>query len=247
MKTWSWLVALITAILLSANGAWADGDFYVVAIGGAATRITSVPYIITKPGFYYFTGNLTYSGTGDAISIRADNVILDLMGFSLTGAGKTISSCGINPNFNYNDIACNNVEIRNGTVSGFGAGVVGAGASERVNRITALNNTYGIWVAGGNPSIEGCTCSSNDRGILVGSGWIANCIANNNTDWGINLNGPGAMVACVANNNNGTGFVLAANGPTPMMVDQNSASGNDGFNYNSGSNTNIAWGTNVGR
>ncbi|MCX5890244.1 MAG: hypothetical protein NTY36_12405 [Deltaproteobacteria bacterium] len=245
MRKSFWLATLLATALLSGTEAWADGDFFVVAGGGGVgTKITSVPYVIIKPGFYYLGGNLAYSGTGDAISIQADNVILDLKGFSLTGAGKAISSCGINP-WSNNGTASNNVEIRNGTVSGFGAGVIGAAGSERVNRIIAQNNTYGIWVANGNPSIEGCTCSNNDKGILVGNGWIASCIANNNTDWGINLNGPGSVVGCVANNN-GTGFVLAANGPTPMMVDQNSASGN-GHNYNSGSNTNIAWGTNVGR
>ncbi|MBU4448351.1 MAG: hypothetical protein KKD99_07175, partial [Proteobacteria bacterium] len=67
---------------------------------GVGTKITSVPYTISSPGFYYLGGNLTYSGTGSAISVDADNVTLDLMGFSLTGAGKSISNCGINPNVN---------------------------------------------------------------------------------------------------------------------------------------------------
>ena len=50
------------------------------------TKITSVPYTITQPGFYLLTGNLTYNGTGNAIAVGANvkDVVIDLMGFSLT-------------------------------------------------------------------------------------------------------------------------------------------------------------------
>ena len=122
MKRKLWLLALVGAMLLSVNPVLADGDFYVVAVGGGVgTKITSLPYTISNPGFYYLSGNLTYSGTEQAIIILSDNVTLDLMGFSLTGAGKYISGFGIAPF--YLETFYNNVEIRNGTVSGFGFGV----------------------------------------------------------------------------------------------------------------------------
>lgn len=37
--------------------------------------ISSVPFIITRPGKYCVTNNLTFNGTGPAIIIRANNVI----------------------------------------------------------------------------------------------------------------------------------------------------------------------------
>lgn len=101
MKRNLWLLSLVGAMLLTVTPVLADGDFYVVAVGGGVgTKITSVPYTISSPGFYYLGSNLTYSGTGSAISVDAENVTLDLMGFSLTGAGKSSSNCGINPNVN---------------------------------------------------------------------------------------------------------------------------------------------------
>jgi hypothetical protein len=244
MGTRFWSGALVLVMVLSSTAAWADDGFYVVSVGGGVgTKITSVPYTISKPGFYYFGGNLTYTGTGNAISVNADNVTLDLMGFSLTGAGKATSYCGINPNAN--DPLRNNLEVRNGTVSGFGSGIVGAGANIRVSRIRAINNGWGVWVAGSNPLIEGCICSDNDHGILVGSGRISGCVANNNTDQGIAMNGTGAVIGCVANNN-GVGFALNPPQPMPIMVDQNSANDN-GTNYGIGDNDKISWGVNAGR
>ena len=244
MKRKLWLLALVGAMLLSVSPVLADGDFYVVAVGGGVgTKITSVPYTISNPGFYYLSGNLTYTGTASAIAITADNVTLDLMGFSLTGGGKEIgTNMGIFPNNNDNS---RNVEIRNGTVSGFTVGVAGTFANERVSRIRAFNNNWGIWVPGSNPLIEGCISSNNDHGILVGSGRISGCVANNNTNQGIAMNGTGAVIGCVANNN-GTGFALNPPTSKPIMVDQNSADGN-GTNYGIGTNEFISWGVNAGR
>ena len=67
MKRKYWLLLLVFAVLLNGNPVLADGDFYVVAVGGGVgTKITSLPYIITNPGFYYLTSNLSYSsGTSD--------------------------------------------------------------------------------------------------------------------------------------------------------------------------------------
>jgi hypothetical protein len=232
---------LVWAVLSSINPVAADDGFYVVATGAVGTKIASVPYAISAPGFYYLGGNLTYSGTGSAISVNADNVTLDLMGFSLTGAGKTVSNCGINPNVN--QTPSNNMEVRNGTVNGFGSGIVGAGNNIRVSRIRAFNNGWGIWVAGSNPLIEGCISSNNDHGILLGSGRISGCVANNNTEQGIALNGPGEIIGNVANNN-GQGFGYS-DVDAPLLVDRNSASGN-GTNYQGTNNTKIVWGRNAG-
>ena len=244
MRRKIWLLALVGVVLLGGQAAWADDGFYVISVGGGVgTKITSVPYTISNPGFYYFGGNLTYTGTGSAISITADNVTLDLMGFSLTGGGKEIgTNTGISPNNNDNS---RNVEIRNGTVSGFTVGVAGTFANERVSRIRAFNNNWGIWVPGSNPLIEGCISSNNDHGILVGSGRISACVANNNTNQGIAMNGTGAVIGCVANNN-GIGFALNPPTSMPIMVDQNSANAN-GTNYGIGTNDKISWGVNAGR
>jgi hypothetical protein len=60
MKRMRGMLWLIGALGLSAAPVLADGDFYVIAGGGGVgTKISSLPYTITKPGFYYLAGNVT--------------------------------------------------------------------------------------------------------------------------------------------------------------------------------------------
>lgn len=61
------------------------------------TPISAVPYTITEPGSYYLTGNMTMVAQGNAITIDADNVTLDLNGFTLDGAGIGDSAVSVAP------------------------------------------------------------------------------------------------------------------------------------------------------
>src|SRR5689334_2327995 len=55
--------------------------------------IHSLPLTISQPGSYYLAENITAAGGG--ITISADYVTLDLMGFSLSGApGDGITATG---------------------------------------------------------------------------------------------------------------------------------------------------------
>ena len=168
MKTWNWLVALLAVVLLSGSAAWAAEDFYVIAGGGAVgTKISSVPYTITQPGFYLLTGNLTYNGAGNAITVgpNVNDVVIDLMGFRLTNAGAAGTTKGV-----YIDSTCKNVTVRNGTVRGFYEGILAAGGSSgcQVINVTASGNSYlGIELDGLNPSlVKDCDVSNNGGGIF---------------------------------------------------------------------------------
>ena len=61
MKRIVWLVLFMVAVVLAGgDAAWGQGDFYVIAGGGrVGTRISSVPYTISKSGFYFLGGDLT--------------------------------------------------------------------------------------------------------------------------------------------------------------------------------------------
>jgi hypothetical protein len=92
----------------------------VAAIGGyGQTTISSLPFTITQSGTYTFSQVLTFSsvGGGQAITIAASNVVIDLKGYELkanpTGAGRGIESSN----------RFVNLIIRNGTISGFQFGV----------------------------------------------------------------------------------------------------------------------------
>ena len=51
------------------------------------TPISSVPYTITQSGSYYLTTNLTANPAEYGIAVLADDVTIDLNGFTLTGSG----------------------------------------------------------------------------------------------------------------------------------------------------------------
>ena len=53
----------------------------VQSLGGDANSL----YVISQPGSYYLTGNITGEPNKDGIMIAANNVTVDLMGFSLIG------------------------------------------------------------------------------------------------------------------------------------------------------------------
>lgn len=122
--------------------------------------ITKVPFTIKLPGVYCLAGNITTNMvSGNAIVIAANDVVLDLNGFTLdgTGAGEETETIGIYA-FHHS-----NLTIRNGTVTGFkkaisivaeyylGDPVDNADPSDAniVEQIRAIGNTsHGIEVYG---------------------------------------------------------------------------------------------------
>jgi hypothetical protein len=246
MRKSIWLGTLILLMLLSSRAAWADDGFYVVAVGGGAgTKITSLPYIIKDSGFYYLTRNLT--GTPEAetgITIDADNVTLDLMGF-VVGGGQYYQLNGIliNPERK-------KIEIRNGIVRRWATGIKTGGLSSG-NRVinVRVENTYdAIKLNGYGHLVKGCTISdSSHGGIYVVYGIISSNVLYDNDGSGIDLNegnvigntvfmpwgGTGTGISLrmgniIANtiycNQGQTGIDTSASN-SPVLVDQNTVSG----------------------
>ena len=129
-------------------------------------------YIISSSGSYYLTGNVTT--TKIAISVTADNVTIDLMGFSLVGPDS-------GTNYGIYMISRSNVEIRNGTVRDFYMGIYegnNLGNGHRVIDVRVISNTLrGINLIGKGHVVKGCTVSdngtsaaSNVYGIYTGLG-----------------------------------------------------------------------------
>jgi hypothetical protein len=217
----SLLPALVLIVLLGVNPVFADDGFYVVAMGGVGTKITSLPYSITKPGFYYLGGDLT--STGHGITVNANDVTIDLMGFSLNFTGTSEYKYGVLM------LGKNNVEIRNGTVRGFSSGInenQTTGYNHRVINVRAVYNAEaGIVLLGNAHVIKGCTSSYNYFGIvIIGSGKISHCVAYHNTI-GIQIEGAGNCIDNHASYNSTHNYYLGkANTNTPLLVSQNSAS-----------------------
>lgn len=165
------------------------------------TAITSVPLAITSEGIYCFTGNLaTAQTTGNAISINADNVVIDLKGWKLDGsaAGLDTIAKGI---YAYGR---SNIVIRNGTIRGFYAGI-GLSCSYpytdsqgyQVEDIRAVANTYrGFYIDGTDTVVRNNTVLDTGGSTQI------------NTAEGMKLQGPGLRLL----NNDIGGLVASSTG-----------------------------------
>ena len=179
------------------------------------TPITSVPITISQSGSYYLTKNLTAAGT--AITVDANNVTIDLCGFTLAGPDSG-TNYGIYMN------GRKNVEIRNGTIRDFGdSGIYeysSSGQNHRIIDIRSISNGYdGINLSGGGHIVKECTTSDNGTSVSPAYGIYArgdsclitsNVVYNNGTSatagnsvYGIYTQGYGCMITGNSVYNNG--------------------------------------------
>jgi Right handed beta helix region len=109
----------------------------------ADTPINTLPYTISSPGTYVFTGNLTSPPIPNPqssilITGSAGTVVLDLKGFTLMLAT-------LYPNFGYTaiNIRRSNVTIRNGTIQNFNAAInVSPPGSGYLSNVLVQNVTF---------------------------------------------------------------------------------------------------------
>lgn len=241
-KKMCWL--LTAPCLLALTGlAWAD--FYVIpSPAGVGTRISSLPYTINTPGFYYLANDLTSAGNG--ITINVDHVTIDLMGFSLVGpnSGSTI---GIDMP------GRTNVEIRNGTIRRFSsAGIlsISAGKSNRVINVRLQGNGLGLHLVGSYHLVQNCNVTQNSS-VGIWTNGYGNMIIENlsckNGSTGIDCTGDGhSIIGNVVAENFGLGLNLSIVGPSyRYLFDRNVVYNNTGGNLN-GVPPGAAWGVNAG-
>jgi parallel beta-helix repeat protein len=227
MKRQLWVLLLVAAALGLAQPVWSDDLYVVISGGGVGTPITSVPYTISQPGFYYLKGNLTSSAAGHAITINSSNVTLDLMGFTLTGPGAAAGD-GIHINSGMRQ-----VEVRNGNIQGFNQGYgiystfASEGRSHRLANLKVQTCYMGIVGDANGIIITGCEASGNVFGIwsCAFGAVIDKNTCSNNTNTGFSLD---SFTGILTNNtaaDNGTGFYLG--GYSTQLVDRNAAYSNN--------------------
>jgi parallel beta-helix repeat protein len=179
-------------------------------------------YVISQPGSYYLTTNIvtttTYAGTG--IEILANNVTLDLNGFSVSCTSTNYDTYGI---YIPNDQT--NITVRNGNLNGWNYGVFGyTGYSvnlvfEKLN-VSDCNKGSAVYSVGiglnSAAVIRDCTVENDETGIncnadvAPNSSLITDCTANNNI-YGINFSGGGIISGCTANDNSQIGIFVEFN------------------------------------
>jgi hypothetical protein len=194
---------VVVAVLLASHLAEPVlADYNIKTIGSCMT--------IDKPWSYTVDQNIqAKEGEGNCLVITTNNVTIDLAGYTITGNGTgngiTTGLCGGINN------SCQNITVRNGTVTNFEAGIVLVGDQQVVEQVRAVSNSStGIEVTGGalgGNAVRDSIASDNGQfGIRVvlgdGHSVIGNLANDNNTQtpsFGIIVNGcPSTVVNNVA-------------------------------------------------
>ena len=162
-------------------------------------------YIIDEQGSYYFTGNitLTLNSNTDGIVIDANNVSLDLNGYTLNGSN--VGDDGIMVLGDQD-----NIIIKNGIVENWdGEGVNGLNADQSIFVDLMVRNNGGDGlVTDFNCLIYRCVGEGNgEDGLEIDDGGVIfNSTANNNGDNGIQCSEGGLVINCTSFENEEDGI-----------------------------------------
>ena len=196
------LAALVAARpALAVDGVIEISQSRALAGGITAGDGPGYPIFLNTPGSYRLTSNLTATGNNIGIYVNADDITIDLNGFTLTGGGGPIADGIAIPGFK-------NVELRNGTIRGFTRSGVFTNINTqyiRVIGVTAIGNvTMGIDLQGEGNIIDGCTVLLNGAGMRAFEGsLVINSVARGNTSFGLTLIGGAGYRSNVLTGNNG--------------------------------------------
>jgi hypothetical protein len=188
----------------------------------ARTPISSAPFTITQPGSYYLTTNVTVS-SGYAIAITANNVSLDLNGFTIASTAPVASGdTAILLSGSRTNIAIRNGHISSGVTnngtgvyggSGFGYGVAFSGFPYNV-RVLGLSVSgcqyHGIYLGYNSTVVESCVVNTvGAYGIQAQT--VSDSTANDCGTTAISANTANNCVGSVSGNGSGVYATAAAN------------------------------------
>jgi parallel beta-helix repeat protein len=184
------------------------------------------PFVITQPGSYQLIGNLTVAAATNAIIIQADNVVLDLNGFTVQGNGG--AAAGI-AGIVATSTSARSITVKNGSVRAFpGNGINLAGRGHLVTDVKAEGNASdGIFVSQASV-VEHCTATGNGgNGIETSKACaIKDNVCSTNTVSGIRA-GQSCTILQNTSASNGAHGINADQGSTMVQntCSENTASG----------------------
>jgi hypothetical protein len=154
------------------------------------TPISSLPFTISQSGSYYVTRNLSAPGDVDGITVAADNVTIDLMGFTVSGPAGNDGRGGIAESGSRYS-----VKVRNGVLRDWGWGI-------------KMSTSGAV-------SVEDMRILQNGVGIAVGTGGVlAGLVVRDNSIGGVEVyqypNGYGTEIRDSVISKNGNGVLIDA-------------------------------------
>ena len=153
------------------------------------TPISAAPFTISAGGSYYLTTNLTVSA-GDAITIAADNVTLDLNGFTIRSTAASATGTGILLNGGLRNLTLANGFIQGGVTNngsgvysggGFANGIYFSGNAPLNVLASRLSisgcSVYGIYLLNGNSTVVEACAVRTVGGYGIVASTIKSCAA----------------------------------------------------------------------
>jgi hypothetical protein len=218
------------AALVAAPAGAVDGEILINQAGVNAGGITpgdaaGFPATLSRPGRYKLTGNLGVSGGQSAIMVTADDVTIDLNGFTISSDSSGQSGYGI--------YAAGSMRLRvvKGMIAGFGEATYHNTATGVViDNMRIISNGQGV-SSGKQTTITNSTIANNSGyGILCGFCRIqGNVITGNGTGMFVS-DGAGLVLGNVIVGNGGFGILSNAK----TGYGNNIIVGNNGGSVNAG-------------
>lgn len=118
---------------------------------------------LTAPGAYVLTNDLEEQTGSDCLVIQADNVDLDLAGFTITG---TNGHGVVTPDLTLR------ANVRNGVIAGFTRGVLLGGG--QVEHLRVLDSVYGIVLSNAKGIVDAVEVEAERGAVSVRSGIVSN-------------------------------------------------------------------------
>jgi hypothetical protein len=234
------LLLLASAVVVAVGSAPAYAVDGVVLIN-QSTSVSGLPgcgssgfpIVICQPGSYRLSGNLTITGNTDAIDIKADEVTLDLNGFSIIGPVSCdgdpqtpTRSCTGTAGVGVQTNSTSNIAIRNGSIRGMGAGIFAFSSGALIEEIRASkNSSAGIQVINNAVVRRNTVTNNGGDGIVAQASLVSDNIANVNHGNGITAEVGNSVTRNTVFENSGVGITAY-----DSLVTENSIFGNNSGN-----------------
>lgn len=213
---WSALACALALPSAASDGVTEINQTLALAGGVVSGDAAGFPVSIDEPGSYVLTSNLSTAALDEpaatsAIVVSADNVTLDMNGFSISGptvcSCSTATSCmptGAGGGIEVSSLGVTGLVVFNGTISGMPDRGVQAGPNARIYELTVSGNGNSGATAGANSLFDRviATCNGAEGVVLTGDGTADAITARSNKLAGIEI-GTGAVVTSSTSDGNG--------------------------------------------
>ncbi len=227
MKQVAIVSVAVLAFLVTSPAAFGQTGFgQAEALAGGVTPgdAPGFPVTLSEPGSYKLTSNLDSIGAARAVEIAADDVFLDLAGFSIIGSNQgNYTGIGVS-------LSRQRTTVINGTVREMGGYGLSLDQNVHVENVMIVDNGDGMFFSSGR--VIDCTISGNDGdGIYVAlfpsSGIIRGNFIHSNGGRGIfqDFAGDGLIIDNHISLNGGPGMQLLGSGYGNNVLSYNNGGG----------------------